>query len=182
MNWPQTRRSPAATGLRDRTSNVLSFHPSTAAQPIERLLQTYEHATGNKVHRIGRGFRIGCAACGTSSPKVAVNEADNGSVLLHAFCGHTPAEVLSALGLQLADLFPRRDLRSMTPAERSQLRQMTLLTRWRAALDVLCHETTVLLIAASRIGDGVPLDDTELTRMRVAALKVFDAQEVLHGR
>jgi len=31
------------------------------------------------------------------------------------------------------------------------------------------------------MGDGFTLDDDELTRMRISALRIFDAKEVLHG-
>lgn len=111
-----------------------------------------------------------------------MTEFPNGSLGVHAFCGHPTHEVLGAMGLQMADLFQRRDLRAMTPAERSQLRQAALLPRWRAAVEALQHEATILLIAANKLSDGLPLDDEELTRMRVAAMKVFDAGEVLHAR
>jgi hypothetical protein len=153
-----------------------------AASPLQLLLQAHEQATGHRERRTGNATRITCAACGTHSYKVSVTEASNGSVLLHAFCGHHPHEVLGAMGLQMADLFQRRDLRTFTPAERSQTRQAALLPRWRAALEVLQHEVTVLLIAANKLGDGEALDDAERTRLGVAALKVFDAGEVLHAR
>jgi hypothetical protein len=89
-------------------------------------------------------------------------------------------DVLAAVGLQMGDLFVRKDLHSMTPSERRQLRQATLLPRWRAALDVLANEATVLLIAACQLGDGAPLNDTDLSRLRLAAIRVFDAVEVLN--
>ncbi|MCW0202852.1 MAG: hypothetical protein OJI74_13385 [Rhodanobacter thiooxydans] len=57
-----------------------------------------------------------------------------------------------------------------------------MLPRWRAALDVLVTEASVVLIGANQLGDGQPLEDADLTRLRVAALRIFDAQEVLHAR
>lgn len=155
--------------------------PSTVS-PMDRLLQVHEQATGNKVQRSGNGYRISCAACGTASRKVAVTEADNGSILLHAFCGHSPTEVLAAIGLNLTDLFPLRDLRTMGPEQRRELRRQSLITKHQAALSVLETEATVLLIAANKLGDGEPLNDTDLTRVRVAALRVFDAREALSAR
>ena len=147
--------------------------------PMQRLLLAHEQTTGHRERRSGNATRITCAACGTSTYKVAVTEAANSSVLMHAFCGHTPNEVLGAMGLQVADLFHRRDLRTMSPAERHQLRQSSMVSRVQAATTVLGFEAHVLLQAASKMGDGDLLDDAELTRMRVAALKVFDAQAVL---
>jgi hypothetical protein len=69
----------------------------------------------------------------------------------------------------------------MSPVERSQLRQAALLPKWRAALDVLVTEASVVLIGACQLGDGAPLDDTDLTRLKVAALRIVDAQETLRG-
>jgi hypothetical protein len=39
-----------------------------------------------------------------------------------------------------------------------------------------------VLIGASQLGDGQPLEESDLTRLHVAALRIFDAQEVLHAR
>ncbi|KZC22335.1 hypothetical protein RHOFW104T7_01300 [Rhodanobacter thiooxydans] len=102
--------------------------------------------------------------------------------MVHCFAGCQVHDVLAAVGLQVGDLFARKDLRSMSPAERSQLRQAAMLPRWRAALDVLVTEASVVLIGANQLGDGQPLEDADLTRLRVAALRIFDAQEVLHAR
>ncbi|MBD8873862.1 hypothetical protein [Rhodanobacter sp. DHB23] len=152
------------------------------SSPLERILAAHEHVTGYRERRTGRGYRITCAVCATASYKGAVTEAENGSVLMHFFCGHSSAEVLDALGLSLADLFPTRDLRTLTPQQRRELRESALLPKWRAALEVLTHEANVLLIVASKMGDGFVLDDNELTRMRIGALKIFDAQQVLAVR
>lgn len=173
MIRPQTRQSPAPAGLRDRTHNT-SSHPQFTASPSALLLSRLEG-----IIKTGRGWRARCPAHGGKSASLAITEGDNGTLLLHCFAGCQVHDILAAVGLQVGDLFVRKDLRSMTPAERSQLRQAALLPRWRAALDVLATEASVLLIAACQLGDGDLLDDVELTRMRVAALKVFDAQAVL---
>jgi len=154
----------------------------SSLSPLDKLLTIHEQRTGHRPQRAGSGFRISCAACATDSRKVAVTEASNSSVLLHAFCGHTPGEVLAALGLQMGDLFVQRDLRTLSPAERSKARQDALIPRWRAALQVLTHEATVLLIAAGKMGNGDLLDDDELERMRLSATKIRECSEVLHAR
>jgi hypothetical protein len=131
----------------------------------------------------GKGWRAICPACGGKSRKLSISESDNGTLLVHCFAGCAVPDVLAAVGLTTADLFQRRDLRTMSPAQRSEFRQAALIPRWRAALDVLVVETTVVLIAANQLGDGVPLADTDLARVRLSALRAFDAQEVLsHGR
>ena len=176
---PQKRQSPRAAGSEENKRLGGRLNSTTNASPLQLLLSAHERATGHRERKTGSGCRITCAACGTATYKVSVTEFPNGSLGVNAFCGCAPHEVLSAMGLQMGDLFVRRELRTMTPAERSQLRQAALLPRWRAALEVLSHEATVLLIAANKMGDGELLDDAELTRVRVACLRIFDAQEVL---
>ncbi|KQZ77754.1 hypothetical protein ASD55_07805 [Rhodanobacter sp. Root561] len=134
------------------------------------------------VIKTGKGWRARCPAHGGKSASLAITEADNGTLLVHCFAGCQVHDVLGAVGLQVGDLFARKDLRSMSPAERSQLRQAAMLPRWRAALSVLVTEASVVLIGANQLDAGEPLDDTDLTRLRVAALRIFDAQEVLHAR
>ncbi len=161
----------------ERPSGRVDVYPDAAPAAGPRT----DHRAPRAPHR-QRNPRITCAACATNTYKVAVTEASNGSVLLHAFCGHTPHEVLGALGLQIGDLFQRRDIRTMTPAERHQLRQASMVSRTQAAVTVLGHEAHVLLQAANKLGDGETLTEDELTRMRVAALKVFAVQGVLCAR
>jgi len=169
---PGARQSPEAG-----YHNTSAANERTAASPAQQLLSRLEG-----VITTGKGWRAMCPACGGKSRKLSVAEGDNGTLLVTCFSCHDTPAVLSAVGLQMGDLFQRRDLRTMTPGERSQLRQSALLPRWRVAVEVLSHEATVLLIAASKLGDGGSLDDAELTRMRMAALNVFDAKEVLDAR
>lgn len=177
MSAVQRRQSPRAAGSEENIRLGGRPNYTTAGSPLQLVMPRLE---GAQYH--GKNVRTICPSCGGKSRKLAITEGDNGTLLLHCFAGCTAHDVLSAIGLTVGDLFPRRDLRTMTPAERSQLRQAALLPRWRAAMEALQHEATVLLIAANKLGDGLPLDDDELTRMRVAALAVFDAGEVLHAR
>jgi hypothetical protein len=150
--------------------------PAHSLSPSALLLARLEG-----VITTGKGWRARCPAHGGKSASLAITDGDNGTLLLHCFAGCQVHDVLAAVGLRVGDLFVRRDLRGMSPSERGQLRQAALLPRWRAALDVLATEATVLLIAACQLGGGAPLDDTDLTRLRMAAVRVFDAAEVLHA-
>lgn len=169
-------RSTKSPGARQRTeAHVQNIRPQFTASPSALLLPRLEGTI-----KTGRGWRARCPAHGGKSASLAITEGDNGTLLLHCFAGCSVQEVLAAVSLQISDLFVRRDLRSMTPLERSQLRQAALLPRWRAALDVLATEATVLLIAAGQLSDGAPLNDTDLFRLRTAAVRVLDVVEVLN--
>ncbi|TAM57200.1 MAG: DNA primase [Rhodanobacter sp.] len=175
MNRPQTRQTQPGKGwVQGRKDNNSGSNITTIGTPSQLLLPRLEG-----VIKTGKGWRARCPSHGGKSASLAITDGDNGTLLLHCFAGCPVHDVLGAVGLQVGDLFVRKDLRSMSPAERSQLRQAALLPRWRAALGVLATEANVLLIAACQLGDGEPLDDTDLTRLRVAAVRVFDAVEVL---
>lgn len=151
-------------------SNI-SLHPIDVLLPrLDGVMQT------------GQGWRARCPAHGGQSRSLAIAEGAGGRLLLNCFAGCSVHEVLGAVGLTVGDLFVRRDLRTMTPVERSQLRQVALLPRWRAALEVLAHETNVVLIAANVVAGGEELAEADRTRLRVAALRIFDAQEALNAR
>lgn len=170
MNQPT--KSP---GARQRTeAQFQNIRPQFTASPSALLLPRL-----HGLRKVGSGWIANCSAHEDRSPSLSITEGDDGRLLLHCHAGCKVHDVLAAVGLQVGDLFVRKDLRSMGPAERSQLWQAALLPRWRAALAVLVTEANVVLIAANKMGDGEPLDDAELTRMRVAALKVFDAAELL---
>ena len=131
----------------------------------------------------GKGWRAICPACGGKSRKLSITEGDNGTLLVHCFAGCAVPDVLAAVGLTTADLFQRRDLRTMSPTQRSEFRQAAQIPRWRAALDALAIEASVVRIAAAQLAGNVALAAADLARVREAVTRIHDAQEVLtHGR
>jgi hypothetical protein len=70
-------------------------------QPIEKFLT---HLPDHK--RSGKGFKACCPAHEDRNPSLSISEADDGSVLLKCFAGCTAKEVVAAMGLEMADLFP----------------------------------------------------------------------------
>ena len=141
--------------------------------PIDTLVSRLE---GVKQH--GRGHRARCPACGGTSAKLSVSEADNGSVLLHCFGGCAPANVLAAVGLRMGDLFPER-LRPMTDAERREARDRARMAQWQAALDILCKEAAVVCLAQRQLARWQVLCDADEARLRVAEERIANARNVL---
>lgn len=144
--------------------------------PTELLLSRLEG-----VRKYGRGWRSKCPSCGGRSHKVSIAEADNGAVLLHAFCGCAPADVLGAVGLTLADLFPK-PLRPLTDAERRQARQRAREAGWGAALDTLVTEGTIVLFAARELHMTGGIEIADGKRLALAMDRLCEAQGVLRGR
>ena len=58
-----------------------------------------------------------CPAHSDHSPSLAIRELNDGRVLLHDFAGCAVEEILAAVGLQLSDLFPPREIEH-APRER----------------------------------------------------------------
>ena len=145
-------------------------------KPLETLLQRLEC-----VRNAGQGYRARCPSCGGKSDKVSITEADNGAVLIHAFCGCSPAAVLGAVGLQLADLFPAR-LRPISDAERRESRRRMREISWAAALNVIVCESTIVQIAGQQIARWLVLSEEDDVRLNLACERITGAQAVLNGR
>lgn len=149
----------------------------TAWDPTQQLLARLQG-----VIAIGKGWRARCPAHEGRSASLAIAQGDNGTLLIHCFAGCPVVDVLAAVGLQVSDLFVHRDLRALTSAERQQLRQAARIVQWRAALSVLCEEANVVLIGACQLSDDTSLSNSDLARLRLAATRLFEAQEVLRAQ
>lgn len=177
MTYLARKSPPARVGSCERPSKATSRRHCTTQEPVYTLLDRLEGT-----QQTGQGWRARCPACGGKSRKLAISAGDDGRVLMHCFAGCGAAEILATVGLTLADLFPRRDLRTMSQAEKSAMRQAALIPRWRAALEVLKHEACVIQIAATLLADGKVPTPEQSHRLNVAALRIFDAWEVLDAR
>lgn len=60
-----------------------------------------------KVTRHGKQIEARCPAHDDSHPSLSVKESDDGAVLFHCHAGCEPQAICNALGIRLADLFPR---------------------------------------------------------------------------
>jgi len=178
VSAPQIRLGPRQGGPKDRTNNV-SNSSNFSTDPFELVLSKLE---GVQRHSNDNARANSPLSDNPRSRSLSIQRGPNGTVLLHDHAGRSVHDNLAAIGLTVSDLFVRRDLRTLSPAERSHMRQAGLIPRWRAALEVLTREATVLQIAAGKMGDGDLLDDDELTRMQVSALRIHDASEVLNAR
>jgi len=107
-----------------------------------------------------------CVAHADENPSLSVRETSEGAVLLHCFAGCEVADIVSALGLEMADLFspPER------PANAPQ-RTAKLLTAAHA-LDLLHEEAQLVGICAGNIARGVVLTEADLARVLQAGGRI----------
>ncbi len=133
------------------------------------------------VRKQGPGFMAKCPAHHDKTASLAITEAADGRVLMHCFAGCPVVAVLGAVGLKLADCYPRVAAADMTPQERSEARSAARHVGIMAALGILSLEAEILLIGGRKsIAGTVSADD--LDRMAVAVSRVQDVKGVLSGR
>jgi hypothetical protein len=71
------------------------------SEPMDEVLDRLDN-----VRRSAKGYSALCPAHDDHHPSLVVTEGDDGRVLLHCHAGCEAEEVVAALGLSMADLFP----------------------------------------------------------------------------
>lgn len=115
-----------------------------------------------------------CPAHDDRGPSLSVRELDDGRVLLHCFAGCSSAQVVGALGLDLADLFPPRE--QSPGAGAAPERRRRLLTAGQA-LELLDAEALLVASSAATLAAGQPLSGDDLDRLLTASARVAVLRE-----
>lgn len=119
----------------------------------------------DKVKRTGKESWIACCpAHDDKSPSLAISEKDDGRILIHCFCGCSVYEVLDAVGLDMAALFPPRDIQHSKPERRP----------FNAAdvLRAIGFESLVVAAAAVTLLTGEPFTQADRDRLILAAERI----------
>lgn len=109
---------------------------------------------------------------------LSITQVDDGRLLLHDFAGCDTYRILSAIGLELADLYPER-IRDPSPEARQRAREAFKHSAWAAALRVLSREAAVVLAAAGMLRQGHTLATADDTRLTLAMQRIDDARGML---
>jgi len=128
---------------------------------LERLLNSLVRVKGRK-----GSWTASCPAHDDKSPSLAVRQLEDGRILLHCFGGCSVHDVLGAVGLEMADLFP--DGGENKKAAKPAFYATDLLR-------VIAFETLVVSIGASDMGKGKTLNDKDIQRMKIAAQRIQEA-------
>jgi hypothetical protein len=137
----------------------------------------------DKVRSTGRGnWRATCPNPVHSKAKdtLSITEGDSGLVLLKCFACHDTPAILGAIGLELADLYPKR-LADQSPAARREARDHFRLKAVAAAVESVAHEALVVAIAGSQIVAGNGLTNAEVKRVYQAELSIRASLEGLRA-
>lgn len=139
---------------------------------VDVLLQRLD-----RVQRSGNGWRSRCPACGGSSQKVSIAQADD-RILLHCFGGCRPDEVLDAVGLRWADIMPPRHWPA-SPEEQRRARRALKEAGWTSAISVLALEAKVVLFAGRDLAKWKLLQPEDDRRLAEAVRRIDHATSVL---
>lgn len=108
-----------------------------------------------------------CPAHEDRRASLAVRELGDGRVLAHCFAGCSVTEVLGAVGLDMAALFPEKTIVDGRPERRPF-----------PATDVLralSFETMIISLTALRLAEGKPVVGNDLKRFELAATRIHAA-------
>ena len=129
---------------------------------IENIIQLLD-----KVRSTGEGRWIACCPSHEDkTPSLAIREVDD-RLLLHCFAGCEVYEIVSALGLELSDLFPEKIHSGNKPVSRPF-----------PAVDILrclTSEITFLIVCASDLANGKKLDQEDKDRLLLSASRFRSA-------
>lgn len=125
-----------------------------------------------KQTRPGR-WMAACPCCESRKGRpLAVTEADDGRVLLHAFCGCSTEDVLGRIGLSITDLYDQPLTHAVKP----------IANRVSAAevLDGLSEEVTVLVMLVEHY--KLACTEACADRLALAARRIGLARDYIHDR
>lgn len=165
MSGGQTRKRPGG-GPGASQHSASGTRPHSTGSPSATLLPRLE-----RVRELGRGrWMARCPAHDDRSPSLSLRETDDGTMLVRCWAGCGAADVVGAVGLELADLFPfRREGRS--PLRRGE--------RWipRDVLTAVAGEAIVAAIACEDVVAGREITPADRDRVRRASIVLRNAAE-----
>jgi hypothetical protein len=160
-------RAPRAT---DRSCRNFKQRP-TASQgtaPVDRLLHRLD-----RVHQRDRGqWSARCPAHEDRGPSLTIKELDDGKVLLHCFSGCSVENIVGAIGLTLADLFPRTG-----PTPGAGTSPLRLRLPAYQALEILAFESTVIGVIGTDLVAGRQITEADRERLVQAVARVLRISE-----
>lgn len=107
-----------------------------------------------------------CPAHDDKRPSLSIRETDDGRILLHCFAQCAAHDVLAAIGVDFDALFPER-----LPNTKGERRPYATADVLRA----LSFEALIVAVAATRVAQGVVLDEESRARLMLAHSRIQSA-------
>jgi hypothetical protein len=112
-----------------------------------------------------------CPVHGDKRPSLSIRLAEDGRILLNCFAEKCAAiEIVQAVGLEVADLFPRPD----THEPRKHVRQGVTA---RELLDLVAHEALVVMILAEGVIENHGIAPECMERLTAAVRRIGYARD-----
>ena len=137
--------------------------------PADKLLSRLQ-----RVKRTGPGRWV--ASCPTREdrhPSLAIRELDDGRVLVHDFGGEDAASILSAVGLDICDLFPAAPGAAAPPTRRP--------FNATDVLALVAIESSVAVVVCADVLRSRTISEIDFGRLLTAAQRMGNAAEVCHA-
>jgi len=131
------------------------------------------------IRRSGDGWRADCPnGHNHARGSLSITQAQDGRVLLCCFACHDTHGILSAVGLELADLFPER-IRDPSPEARQRAREAFKRNAWAAGIRVLAREASVVLATAGMLRRGHALTANDCDRLSLSIQRIEGVRGLL---
>jgi hypothetical protein len=139
---------------------------------IEPLLARLEKVKGRN-----GSWTACCPAHADRSPSLAIRETPDGRILLHCFGGCSTYDVISALGMDMTDLFPDRIETDYSKPRKNDG------PRFYASdlLRVIAFEATVVMVAARDVSRNKKLSESDMSRVQLACERIDSALRMADG-
>jgi hypothetical protein len=126
----------------------------------------------NAVRQVAPGrWRAKCPAHDGANPSVlSIGETSDGTTLIKCFAGCNVSDVVSAVGLELHDLFPRVEWKATGKhGERPRRPRVD----WPAAIEACERDLILVKIVLTQIAQREPINDEDATACQRAATRVY---------
>ncbi|HCK82539.1 MAG TPA: CHC2 zinc finger domain-containing protein [Candidatus Competibacter sp.] len=128
----------------------------------------------DKVRQTGPGRWVArCPAHEDKTPSLSIRETDEGQLLIHCFTGCSASNVIAAVGLEFADLYPERPTALKNPERRPFPAS--------DVLRALSHEIAVVAAAGEFILEGRAFSPDDHARLRLAVERIETGLQLSGG-
>ena len=137
---------------------------------IGNFLNKLEKVSGKKGH-----WTACCPAHADKNPSLAIRETDDGRILLKCFAGCSAYEVVSAVGMDLTDLFPKDQ--SFMPSESNKPVKRPFYAT--DLMKIIHFEALITSIAAFDMAEGRQISPKDKKRLKTAFTRINEAVSYL---
>jgi hypothetical protein len=141
---------------------------------IGNLLNRLEKVKGTK----GR-WTACCPAHADRSPSLAITHLDDGRILLKCFAGCSASEIVSAVGMDIGDLFPKENKLGYTH-DTQRLKTERRPFYATDLLRIIHFEALITSIAAFDLAEGREISTTDRKRLKTAFERINEAANYIN--